>query len=135
RGRLRELLRGADLCGSSRPLGELEALGLDPLSLQALNPSLVYLHMPAFTAWGPGSAMPESAELLCATSGVALGQYSFEPAPVDPVIPHVLYGQAMWGATAAVAALVERQRSGFGQTVTVGGLHGFMVTMTGGMTQ
>ena len=54
---------------------------------------------------GPGSAAPESVELLCATAGVALGQYSFEPVPVDPVIPHVLYGQAMWGATAAVAQL------------------------------
>src|SRR5437879_418956 len=53
---------------------------------------------------------------------------------VDPVIPHVLYGQAIWGATAAVAALVERERSGHGQTVTVGGLHGFLVTMTGGIT-
>ena len=40
---------------------------------------------------------------------------------------NLLYMQAMWGAAAAVAALVERQRSGRGQTVTVDGVHAVLV--------
>lgn len=131
---LRDLVRGAGVCIFSQPLGELEAAGLDPLSVQALNGGAIYLHMPALTRHGPWSAMPESAELLCAALGVSRGQYAWDDVPVDPVIPHVLYAQAIWGATAAVAALVERERTGYGQTVTVGGLQGFLVAMTGGIT-
>ncbi|MBI2764663.1 MAG: CoA transferase [Chloroflexi bacterium] len=132
---LRERLRGAHLCVFSQPLGELEALGFDPVSVAAMNPGCVYLHMPSFTANGPGSAMPESFERLCAEAGVSAGQYSFDGGPIDPVIPHVLYGQAMWGAAAATAALLEREASGFGQVVTVGGIHGWLVTMTGAATR
>jgi len=135
RQRLRDLLRGADVCLFSRSLGELEALGFDPISVQGLNPAAVYLHLPAFTTSGPGSAAPESAELLCAETGVSASQYSFADVPIDPVIPHVLYGQAIWAAAAVTAALVERHRSGFGQTVTVGGLHGMLVTSTSLVTR
>jgi crotonobetainyl-CoA:carnitine CoA-transferase CaiB-like acyl-CoA transferase len=60
-----------------------------------------------------------------------MGQSSFEVGPVDSIYPHVLYSQAIWGATTAVAALIERERSGAGQTVTVGGLHGMLQAMTG----
>lgn len=135
RERLRALLEDADVCLFNRPFAELEPLGFDPASLHVVNPSLVYLHLPPFANEGPGGALPESAELLSAACGVSLSQYSFDDVPVDPVIPHVLYGQAIWAAAAASAALFERNRSGFGQTVTVGGLHGVLVTMTGSITQ
>ena len=42
--------------------------------------------------------------------------------------PIPLYVQGIWAAAAAVAALIERQRSGFGQIVGVGGVHGVMVS-------
>ncbi len=135
RERLRQFLRGADVCVFSQPLGELERIGFDPIAVEALNPAIVYLHMPAFSSHGPGAWLPESVELLSAEAGVADSQYSFEDVPVDPVIPHVLYGQAIWGAACATAALFERTGSGFGQTATVAGLHGWAVTMTGAITR
>ena len=79
--------------------------------------------LPDATPWAGGG---ESAAMIEAGTGVALGQYSGEVVPVDSVAPNVLYAQAMWGATAAVAALVERDASGAGQTVGVGGLHGML---------
>ena len=135
RQRLREFLRGADVCVFSQPLGELEQLGFDPVAVEALNPRIVYLHTPAFSVHGPGAWLPESVELAAAEAGVSASQYSREDVPVDPVIPHVLYGQAIWAAACAVATLCEREDSGFGQSATVGGIHGWAVTMTGSITR
>lgn len=132
---LHDLLRAADVCIFSRRTAQLRRLALDPGSTLVANPGIVYLHTPPFTADGEGSDLPESGELLSAECGVSYSQYAWEDVPVDPVIPHVVYGQAIWAAAAAVAALVERQRSGRGQAVTVGGLHGVLVTMSGLITQ
>ncbi len=135
RMRLQELIRGAHLCVFTASLARLEHFGIDPVSVAALNAACVYLHMPAFARRGPSSNLPESAELMSAWAGVSSSQYSFGSGPVDPVIPHVTYGQAIWAAAAAVAALDERQRTGFGQSLTIGGLHGWLMTMTGSVTR
>ena len=132
REQLATLLRGADLCLFSDTLDVLRAQGLDPETLAASNGRLIFLHMPPFlanhTPWAGGA---ESSALIGAATGIAMGQISFELGPVDSIYPHVLYSQAIWGATTAVAALIERDRSGAGQTVTVGGLHGMLQAMTG----
>ena len=129
-------LRGADVCLFSETLDVLAQRGLDPETVRARNGRLIYLHMPPFlpdaTPWAGGG---ESAAMIEAGTGIAMGQLSFDPAPVDIVSPYVLYSQAMWGATAAVAALVEREASGAGQTVGVGGLHGMMQAMAHALTQ
>ncbi|HEX8968240.1 MAG TPA: CoA transferase, partial [Chloroflexota bacterium] len=44
------------------------------------------------------------------------------------------YIQGHWAAATAVAALIECHRSGFGQVVTVGGVHGVMVSCAGQLT-
>ena len=128
------LSRDADVCVFSQPLSKLERAGLGPDRLFALNPGLVYLHLPAFTAHGRGSDFPESAGLLSAATGIAFEQYSFEDRPVDPVMPHLSYAQAIWGAVTALAALIERELSGKGQLVTVSGMHAALVMMTGTVT-
>ena len=127
RARRDAFLRGADVCLFSETLDVLAQRGLDPETVRAGNGRLIFLHMPPFlpdsTPWAGGG---ESAAMIEAGTGVALGQYSGDVVPVDSVAPNVLYSQAMWGATAAVAALVERDASGAGQTVGVGGLHGML---------
>ena len=127
RARRDAFLRGADVCLFSETLDVLAHRGLDPETVRADNGRLIFLHMPPFlpdaTPWAGGG---ESAAMIEAGTGVALGQYSGDVVPVDSVAPNVLYSQAMWGATAAVAALVERDASGAGQTVGVGGLHGML---------
>ncbi|HEY3686044.1 MAG TPA: CoA transferase [Streptosporangiaceae bacterium] len=129
RRRLDALLAGADICVTGTGSAALGLCAGDPERLTVRFPRLVHLHMPPYledTPW-PGGA--ESNALLSAALGTSLRQSSFAGGPVDPVYPHFLYVQAVWGACAAVAALVERRRSGHGQRVTAGGAHGAMVAM------
>jgi crotonobetainyl-CoA:carnitine CoA-transferase CaiB-like acyl-CoA transferase len=127
---LGELLAGADVCVSSDvPAQTVSRAVLDSLTSQARNPRLVTVRMPPYlgagtAAWAGGS---ESNELLSAATGISMRQSSFDDGPVDPVYPHLLYEQGLWAAGCALAALVERERSGAGQAVTVSGFHGALV--------
>lgn len=112
-----QLLRGADICITSDET-TLAKLGLESEMLQRL----VHLHMPACVPLESGGLDVDN--LLAATSGVALRQGSFEGGAIDLVTPYVSYEQGLWAATAAIAALVERETSGLGQKVTVDGFHG-----------
>ena len=134
RARLTGLLQSADVCVFSDPIDSLRERQLDPDTLAPLNPSLVYLHAGPFTTSAPWTGAEESEALAAATSGVAMAQYGFEDVPIDGIYPHVLYAQAMWGATTTTAALIERETSGFGQTVTVGAMHAMMMAMSGQVT-
>jgi crotonobetainyl-CoA:carnitine CoA-transferase CaiB-like acyl-CoA transferase len=124
---LHHWLAGADVCVT----GGLEA-HLDPNSLARRYPRLVVLHTPPYapgcTPWAGGA---ESHPLLAALAGPARRQSSFNGGPIDLVYPFPLYVQGHWAAASAVAALLERQRSGFGQVVTVSGLNGVMVSAVG----
>ncbi|HXQ18415.1 MAG TPA: CoA transferase [Acidimicrobiales bacterium] len=123
---LRSLLAGADVCvRSDRAVAP--AVSVDPVSACGDNPGLVFLDLPSFLDEPRWSGGAESSGLLAALSGMSLRQSSFDGGPVDPVFPYVLYLQAAWAAAAALAALIERQTSGHGQVVTVGGVHAGMV--------
>lgn len=117
---VRQLLRGADICLTSDE-ATVARLGIDSQDLG----KLIHLHMPSSVALESGGL--EVDNLLAATSGVALRQGSFDGGAVDLVTPYISYEQGLWGATAAVAALVEREKSGFGQQVRVDGFHGSIV--------
>src|SRR5439155_9370833 len=52
----------------------------------------------------------------------------------DSIVPTTTIIQGVWGAACAVAALIERERSGCGQVVTVSGEHGAMVASAGAFT-
>ena len=129
--RLNALVRSSDICVFSQTPAQLSELGIDPQALQSENRRAIHLRMLPFLETGPLASYPESVELLAAESGVGLTQYANNPVPIDPVFPHLLYIGAIWGAATAVAALVERERSGAGQTVTVTGFHSMLVSMTG----
>jgi crotonobetainyl-CoA:carnitine CoA-transferase CaiB-like acyl-CoA transferase len=92
------------------------------------NPRLVVAHLPPYGDKTPWAGGVESHELLAAASGLALRQSSWNDVPVDLVYPHALYIQGLWAATCIIAALVERERSGCGQVVTVDGLHAAVLT-------
>lgn len=128
RERLSSLMRGADVCvgGGTGPFAEMA----DPATSTEANPALVYLSVPPFLGETPWAGGSESVGLLAALTGIALRQSSFEGGPIDPVFPYVLYLQAAWAAAAGVAALIERESSGHGQVVTVGGVQAAMVSAT-----
>jgi crotonobetainyl-CoA:carnitine CoA-transferase CaiB-like acyl-CoA transferase len=125
---LQELLRCADVCVTSDGVGSVSA-SVD--AAVAANPSLIFLQLPAFlgTVRWPGGA--ESAGMLLALTGLSLRQSSTDGGPVEPVFPYILYLQGVLGAIVAVAALIERHRSGCGQAVMAGGVHAAMVAATG----
>ena len=110
RHRLAELLEGADLCIYADPSQIDDAAA-------AANPGLIRLFMPPYTPDGtPWAGGAESHELLAAIGGLSSRQSSFDGGPIHLVYPFALYEQGVWAAACAVAALVERQRSGAGQT-------------------
>ncbi|HEY2286629.1 MAG TPA: CoA transferase [Streptosporangiaceae bacterium] len=130
RAALAGLLAGADICVTSDVTAQaVSPAALDALLAEVAGPRLIVLRMPPYL--GPGDAPwaggAESAELLSAALGISMRQSSFADGPVDPVYPHLLYEQGLWSAACAVAALVERERSGVGQDVTVSGAHGTLV--------
>jgi hypothetical protein len=120
----RALIAGADVALFSEPPGRLETLGLDAATLAAAHPGLVHAWMPPYGVRGDWSNIPPHHSLLTALSGVAFRQGCYGDRPVHLVLPLLWYGQGVLGASAIGAALLERQRSGKGQAVTVSGLHG-----------
>jgi crotonobetainyl-CoA:carnitine CoA-transferase CaiB-like acyl-CoA transferase len=129
RRRLDDFLAGADVCIVSQPGAALAGSQLDPETVCARYPGLVFAHTPPYTLsdvpWAGGQ---ESNGLLSAMAGAARRQTSFSGGPVDLVYPIPVIVQGIWAAAATVAALIERQGSGFGQIVGVGGIHGVMVS-------
>jgi crotonobetainyl-CoA:carnitine CoA-transferase CaiB-like acyl-CoA transferase len=123
---LEELLARADVHVSS---------ALDADAGRPAHERLVQLLTPPFlgshTPWAGGA---ESDPLLAAVAGVSLRQASVEGGPVESVYRHLLTVQGVWAAACAVAALVERESSGLGQRVTVGGLHGAMIAAAAGFS-
>jgi crotonobetainyl-CoA:carnitine CoA-transferase CaiB-like acyl-CoA transferase len=130
--KLADFLAGADVCIISQPRNALAGSLLDPAVLSQTYPGLVVLHAPPYTlADTPWAGGEESHPLLGALSGSACRQTSFDGGPIDLVYPIPLYVQAIWAAASTVAALIDRQRSGFGQVVGVSGIHGVMVSCCG----
>ena len=125
RDQLQWLLDRADVCVAS-PGVTAHWPGTLAEQATARNPRLVYLSVPPYLDSAPWAGGRESNGLLSAAMGGSLRQSSYDGGPVDPVYPHLLYMQAIWAACCAVAALFERQRSGLGQVVTVGGVHAAM---------
>lgn len=99
----------------------------------ALADTTVHLRVPPLVDGAEWPLDAESDALLSALLGVALRQHSDQPGPVDSVVPVLTIVHGVWAAAAAVGALVERERSGRGQVVTVGGLHGAMVAFAAGL--
>jgi len=125
------LLADADVCVVSASDEALAGTPLEPESVCAANPTLVYLHVPAYLGSTPWAGDGASESLLVARTGIGLRQASADEVPVESVYDHVVTVQGVWAAAASAAALVERQRSGLGQRVTVGGLHAALVAAAG----
>jgi crotonobetainyl-CoA:carnitine CoA-transferase CaiB-like acyl-CoA transferase len=120
----RALLDAADVCVAAP--GAAARWGVSAQAATARNARLVYLSVTPYLDGAPWAGQHESNSLLSAAMGGSLRQSSHDGGPVDPVYPHLLYIQAIWAACCAAAALVEREVSGHGQVVTVGGVHGAM---------
>lgn len=135
-----ELVRGADAILVSFRAGVVERLSLDPASLLAINPDLVYVSAPGYGVDGPCGHCPAFAPTIGAGSGLAMRNIG-ESAPhgpdldVDVVKPAALrIAQAAMGvghadgfsalgvASALLLGLLARARGAPGQAI-----HGSML--------
>jgi crotonobetainyl-CoA:carnitine CoA-transferase CaiB-like acyl-CoA transferase len=128
RERVRAFASTADLViGDSRSLAEF---GLTNPDFGASAPRVVLLRVDPYEADPPWCTDRESPDLVMAASGLALVQSSTHGTPVHLVSPVLSYVHGIWASACAVAALIERERSGLGQVVAVNGMHGFLVAGT-----
>jgi len=130
---LDELLGGADIC-IVRDSATLAKFGLSGESLRTRNARLIIVEMAPYGRTTPWLGGHESQALLAAAGGVAWRQSGTDGGPIDSVYPHLLYVQGVWATVCTVAALVERERSGFGQNIAVGGINAVMEAAVGSFT-
>ena len=123
RDRLYELVRGADVFITSMQAETLVALGADEESIKSVNPAVVYAR-----AGGLGAAGPRANDRCQDMLGMAYaGQlFTASPEPDEPFAPPGATNDVLTGTMTAfgvLAALVQRQQSGTGETVHTSLLH------------
>lgn len=117
REQLLALLASADVLVENYRPGTLDSMGLDAATLEALNPRLVVVHVSGYGQSGPMSRQPLFNAIAEATSGLMSVSRSTTPTMSGNFsVDHTAGLLALAGA---LAALVERERSGRGQHVDV----------------
>ena len=116
-GTLKRLARGADILIQNLRPGIVDACGIGPDALMALNPRLIYCSIWAFGCSGPLKLAPGFDPLLqCYGAVVTLtGRGDDPPTFCAPAINDTATG--MWCVIGALAALRQRDRAGIGCVV------------------
>jgi crotonobetainyl-CoA:carnitine CoA-transferase CaiB-like acyl-CoA transferase len=124
----RALIAGADVAIFDAGPTRMAASGFNREWLAETCPMLISAWMPPYGTEGPWSDLPPHHNLLAGLAGGAWRQGAISDQPVHLIGPAGWYGQGVMGTVAIGAALLERNRSGLGQHVTISGLHGFALT-------
>jgi len=118
RAAMRRLLGEADVfvCNVRR-LESLRAVGLDPETVRALNPRLIYCSITAYGRTGPYAGRGGYDLVAQGESGLmaATGEGDGEPMRWPVAIADLSSG--LWSATAILTALYVRERTGKGQFI------------------
>jgi crotonobetainyl-CoA:carnitine CoA-transferase CaiB-like acyl-CoA transferase len=114
----RRLVSTADVVLENFRPGVMDAAGIGPLALRALNPRLVYCSISGFGPSGPRAAQPTFDAVAQAVSGL-WSQFTdlADPEPVGPPMADQL--TALYATIGVLAALQDRARTGTGSTVEV----------------
>jgi crotonobetainyl-CoA:carnitine CoA-transferase CaiB-like acyl-CoA transferase len=134
RGVLVELIRRADVLVENFRTGVLDRLGLGFDVLHEVNPGLVILSITGFGHDGPEGGRAGYDQIAQGEAGLMslTGSGPDDPQKVGTPIADLLAG--MYGAFGALAALIERGRTGAGTVVRTSllaatvGVHGFQAT-------
>lgn len=117
RADLLDLLARADVLIESEAPGRMASLGLAPKTLSERFPHLVVLSISDFGQTGPYRDWVATDSTMCAISGM---QFKAGVADREPLFSPgaMVYDIAgVMGAFAAMAALYQRERTGYGQTL------------------
>jgi crotonobetainyl-CoA:carnitine CoA-transferase CaiB-like acyl-CoA transferase len=110
-----KLVAGADVFSENFKSGTMTKLGLDPASLSALNPRLVYVSHKGFLP-GPYEHRTALDEVVQMMGGLAyMTGPEGRPLRAGTSVNDIMGG--MFGAIGALAALAQRQKTGRGQEV------------------
>jgi crotonobetainyl-CoA:carnitine CoA-transferase CaiB-like acyl-CoA transferase len=114
---VRRLAERSDILLENFKVGSLSRLGLGWEDLSALNPRLVYCSITGFGQAGPYKDRPGYDFVVQAMGGLmsVTGEPEGEPMKAGVAMTDILTG--MYAATAVLAALAHRERSGQGQHV------------------
>ena len=123
RDRLYELVRDADVCITSMRADTLASLRIDEQSIKSVNPAIVYAR-----AGGLGHTGPRAADRCQDMLGMAYAGLLFTASPEqnEPFAPPGAINDVLTGTMTAfgvLAALLQRQQSGHGETVQASLLH------------
>lgn len=118
------LVAGADVAIFDHAPSRMTALGLDGATLTKAHPRLIHAWLPAYGTTGRWSELPSHHSLLVGLTGMGFRQSAWGDVPIHYILPIAHSAQAVLGAAAIGAALLERTRSGRGQAVTISGLMG-----------
>jgi crotonobetainyl-CoA:carnitine CoA-transferase CaiB-like acyl-CoA transferase len=123
RARLYEMARDADVFITSMRADTLVALGIDEESIKSVNPAIVYARAGGLGHTGPRAADPCQDMLGMAYAGLV---FTASPDPDEPFAPPGAINDVLTGTMIAfgvLAALMQRQQSGHGETVHASLLH------------
>jgi crotonobetainyl-CoA:carnitine CoA-transferase CaiB-like acyl-CoA transferase len=114
---VRRLVRDADVVIENFKVGGLEKYGLDHASLCKLNPRLVYCSITGFGQDGPYAHRAGYDFIIQGMSGLmsVTGAADGQPQKVGVAVADISTG--VYAATAILAALVQRGRTGEGQHI------------------
>lgn len=132
--KLAELVKNSDVLMENFRTGVLDRLGFSTQVLHELNPRLVILSITGFGHDGPEAHRSGYDQILQGEAGLMsiTGSGSDDPQKVGVPIADLLSG--MYGAYGALAALLEREKTGRGQVVrtsllaSIIGVHAFQGT-------
>jgi crotonobetainyl-CoA:carnitine CoA-transferase CaiB-like acyl-CoA transferase len=114
----RRLASRADVIIHNLRLDAVRRLGTDYETLKKLNPGLIYCHASGYGNDGPWAKLPAFGVLQTAISGLMYRAAGRGNAPIN-ILASLDYAAGLMVAVAALAAVVERARSGKGQHVEV----------------
>jgi crotonobetainyl-CoA:carnitine CoA-transferase CaiB-like acyl-CoA transferase len=119
---LRDLAAKSDILVENFRAGSLVRYGLDWLSLRQLCPTLIYCSISAYGQTGPRAGEPGYDAMIQASAGLmsitgAPDDEGGTPQKVGVAVSDIMTG--MYAATAILAALHARERTGQGQHIDV----------------
>jgi crotonobetainyl-CoA:carnitine CoA-transferase CaiB-like acyl-CoA transferase len=114
---VRALALQSDVVVENFKLGGLDKYGLDPASLAALNPALIYCSISGYGRNSPLAALPGYDYVIQAAGGLMAinGGRDEPPVRVGVAVADLFTGMA--AAQAVLAALIARDRDGVGQHI------------------